>query len=132
MPDLKISQLTDGSPISDSDEFVIARSGSSFKILGSEIHFIFTVISTSSLIYNSNFLEVIKIDASSNNVTVNLPTAVSNSGKSIIAKRMDSSSNTVTINSNSGEKIDDELTKVLTSQYSALHMMSDGANLIIL
>ena len=68
--------------------------------------------------------QTIIIDATSGNVTVDLPTA--GSGKrEFWFKRKDSSANTVTIDGDGSETIDGATTKTLASQYDKLHIHSD-------
>lgn len=72
----------------------------------------------------------VEMDATSNNLTVDLPSA-STSGiknKLLAIKKIDSSSNTVTIDPNSAEKIDGASTLVLTLQNQTAIIMSDGTN----
>lgn len=69
-----------------------------------------------------------ELNATSGNVAVTLPTAVTNTGKVFNFKRMDGSGNTVTINTTSSQTIDGELTKTLVSQYESLTLYSNGTN----
>ncbi len=72
--------------------------------------------------------EVVLCDATSAGFTVDLPTAVGNTGKSYIVKKIDSSGNAVTIDGNAAQTIDGAATKVLSSQYASARIVSDGAN----
>lgn len=65
-------------------------------------------------------------DASSGQITITLPAATS--GKILHIKKTDSSGNNVIIDGNGSETIDDELTKIITAQYTAIAIVSDGSN----
>lgn len=69
-------------------------------------------------------LVVILADATANNITINLPTAVGNTAQ-ITVKKTDSSANTVTIDAAGTEKIDDGLTAVLRNQYESVTLVTD-------
>ena len=66
-------------------------------------------------------------NATSNNITFNLPTAVGNETLMNI-KKTDSSANTVTIDPASTQTIDGGSTAVLTVQYECITLVSDGTN----
>ncbi len=68
------------------------------------------------------------VDTSAGGVTVNLPTAVANSGKSITVKKTTSDANVVTIDGATTETIDGQLTQTLTSYQSSIQMVSNGTN----
>ncbi len=68
----------------------------------------------------------IKVDATSNNVTVELPPAASVFGRQYVIKRIDSSGNTVTLDPDSGETIDGASNYVLAAQYNGAIIFSDG------
>ena len=72
--------------------------------------------------------DVILVDASTNTVTVNLPSAVGLVGHKFTIKKNDSTSNFVTIDASGSQTIDGELTQDLGDQYSSLTMISDNAN----
>ena len=71
---------------------------------------------------------VLLCDASSNSVTVNLPSASDSINTVYYVKKIDSSGNTVTIDGNSNETIDGSLTQVISVQYDSLTVVSDGSN----
>lgn len=62
---------------------------------------------------------------------VNLPAAADNAGRRYYIKKLGTTAN-VTIDANGSETIDDGLTAILTVQYEALTIVSDGANWWIL
>jgi len=67
------------------------------------------------------------IDASSNNVTVTLPSST-NAGRMMVFKRKDSSSNTVTIQRNGSDTIDESTSFQLYYKFETLTLVSDGGN----
>lgn len=62
----------------------------------------------------------------SSNATVNLPTAVGNSGQRLTIKNL--TNNTVTLDGSSTQTIDGALTYVLTGIYEKVTIQSDGSN----
>ncbi len=91
----------------------------------------FVIKSTSTTPYSASINEAIKVDATSGNIVVDLPTAVGLSGKHIFIKKMDASSNTVTLDGNGTETIDNDATYVISSKNESVSIMSDGANWLI-
>ena len=69
---------------------------------------------------------VILANAASNNITVNLPAAASNTDRVFYIKKIDSSGNTVTVDGNLAETIDDSTTYVISTQYDSVKVVSDG------
>lgn len=76
--------------------------------------------------------ELILADASSNAITVTLPSAGSNTGREIWIKKTDTSTNTVTVDGSGSETIDGATTYVLSSQHQSIGIISDGVNWRIL
>lgn len=70
---------------------------------------------------------VLRADASSGAVTVNLPSAAPNLVEYTIIKA-DSSGNTVTIDPSGSQTINGDATKVLSAQWETVTLRSDGAN----
>lgn len=68
------------------------------------------------------------VDTTAGNVTVNLPTAVANSGKTITVKKVSSDGNVVNIDANGTETIDGSLTTTLSSYQSSIQLISNGTN----
>lgn len=68
------------------------------------------------------------VDATSGNVVINLPTAVSNTAKYQI-KKVDSSANTVTVDANGAQTIDGSLTAVISVPNLSITLVSDNANI---
>lgn len=69
---------------------------------------------------------LVKVDASSGNVTIDLLAASSQNGVVYIFKKIDSSGNSVTIDANGSETIDGEGTIVLNLQYAYVTIACDG------
>jgi hypothetical protein len=70
--------------------------------------------------------EVVIADAAAASFTLTLPTAVGNTGKVYWVKKIDATANTVTIDGDGAETIDGAATAVLTTQYEAITVISDG------
>jgi len=71
--------------------------------------------------------QVIFCNATSGNITINLPLAGSVSGIFYHIKKTDSSSNTVIVDAGS-QTIDDGTTATLATQYESIKIVSDGSN----
>ena len=70
--------------------------------------------------------EVVIADAAAASFTLTLPTAVGNTGKVYWIKKIDATANTVTVDGDGGQLIDGAATAVLTTQYEAITVISDG------
>jgi Tfp pilus assembly protein PilV len=66
------------------------------------------------------------IDCTSGTFTVNLFTAVGNTGRILIIKN--SGTGTITVDPNGTQTIDGATTQTLSTQWSRVHIISDGAN----
>lgn len=75
--------------------------------------------------------DVIKADATSGAITMTLPTAVGVK-KAYRIKKIDSTSNAVNIATTSSQTIDGSSSIAITVQNTALLLVSDGANWVIL
>jgi hypothetical protein len=75
---------------------------------------------------------VILADAGTASLTVTLPTAIGNTGLVYRIKRLNSGANTVTIATTAAQTIDGATTQILTTQYTSVDVISDGANWSIL
>lgn len=76
--------------------------------------------------------DVILVDASGGVITVTLPAAAVRSGKQFDIKKIDSSGNAVTVDGDGSETIDGATTKVISSQYDSVTIMSSGTEWFIL
>lgn len=83
-----------------------------------------TTVTTNTILGASDL--VVLCNASSGAITLNLPAASSNSGRTYIVKKIDSSGNRVILDGSSSETIDDSTTYILTSQYDSIQVMCDG------
>jgi hypothetical protein len=72
------------------------------------------------------------VDATSGNLIITLPTAVSASGYAFNIKKIDSSVNTVMLDGNGVEVIDGTLTKIISNQYSSITVQSNGTGWYII
>ena len=77
--------------------------------------------------YTAGVEENLYCDATSNPITVNLPSAVTSNGKTYRIKKTDASANAVTIDANASETIDGATTLALSAQYDAATICCDGA-----
>jgi hypothetical protein len=66
------------------------------------------------------------IDCTTGTFTVNLFTAVGNTGRILIIKN--SGTGTITVDPNGSQTIDGATTQTLSTQWSRVHIISDGAN----
>jgi len=87
-----------------------------------------SVDSTSSSTTLDATNSVVLVDASGGAITITLPTAVGITGKSYHIKKIDVSANNVTIDGSGSETIDGSTTLVISAQYDAPYIVSDGAN----
>jgi hypothetical protein len=74
---------------------------------------------------------IILADTTSNNILINLPTAVGNKAK-ITIKRISAGANTLTIDGNTSETIDGGLTALLATQYETITLISNNTNWFII
>lgn len=75
---------------------------------------------------------MVKADATSGTLTVNLFTASGNLGRRVSVKKMDSSVNSVVIDGAGAEVVDGALTQTLYRQYDALTLYCDGAGWLLI
>jgi len=73
-------------------------------------------------------------NAASNAITITLPTAIGKPGRQYVIKKFDSTSTTyrVTVATTSSQTIDGETTQVITDNYTAITVISNGANWVII
>lgn len=88
-----------------------------------------TALSTKTAAYTLTSTDsVILADATSGAFANTLPTAVGISGRQYTIKRINGGANTVTVGTTSSQTIDGASTKTLGAQWSAVTVVSDGAN----
>jgi hypothetical protein len=75
--------------------------------------------------------DLILVDASSRNVTISVPSAVSNPGKEFDIKKIDSTRNEVIVDAYNLETIDGELTQIIDYQYDCMDIVSTSLNWVI-
>ena len=71
---------------------------------------------------------IYRIDATSGNIVVTLPTAASAADRGWQFKRIDASGNTVTLDPNGSETIDGATTVLLATQYTSVEINSNGTS----
>jgi hypothetical protein len=92
-----------------------------------------TSITTKTTTYTASYLDsTILGDATSASFVVTLPTAVGFAGNIFTIKKIDATVNTVTIATTSSQTIDGTTTKVISAQWTAVTVQSDGANWVII
>lgn len=69
---------------------------------------------------------IVLVDATAGAVTLTLPAVATYVGPGYTIKKIDASANAVTIDGSGAETIDDTTTRILTMQYNAVEVMSDG------
>ena len=104
------------------DEITIASAG------GANLPTVTTLTNTTNTLTVGDISKIIRIDTTSNNVTATLPTAVGNTGYIFWIKRISGGSNTATIDTTSSQTIDGQSTAVLTVEYEAIGLYSNGTN----
>ncbi len=75
---------------------------------------------------------VILCDATAGAFTVTLPTAVGRTGRVFYIKKIDATVNAITLDGDGAETIDGGTTQVISIQYNALKLISDGSEWHIL
>ena len=81
--------------------------------------------------YVASYGQDIEIDCTNGQVEVELPTALSNNGKSINISKVDSSVNKVVVNPYSTETINGNTTKEILYQWTSYSFKSNGSNITI-
>lgn len=110
---------------------VVAGKGIYFFATGETLTFnaglrdVETITAASDTLDSDN--DVVFADTSSNNITLNLPAAADNGGLELVVKKT-SAANTLTIVPSGAETIDGQSSIEITTQYTALCLVSDGSN----
>jgi hypothetical protein len=86
-----------------------------------------TTISSTVTITETSGDNIYKVDCTSGNITITLPTAVSNTAKYTFEK-IDSSANTLTVDADGTETINGVTTKVIGVRYKSFTIVSDNSN----
>jgi hypothetical protein len=90
------------------------------------VKFPVTTVSTNTTLNNTHFL--VLVDASSANVTITLPSALSNAGRMYVIMKIDGSGNFVTISPFGGQTINGAPFIAFNTQWQKYTVMSDGFN----
>jgi hypothetical protein len=72
--------------------------------------------------------ELIRVDTTSGNVTINLPAIATSDGRELNIKRVSGGNNIVTIDANSTETIDGNTTLVIYAKYMGYTLRADAAS----
>lgn len=80
----------------------------------------------------ANVNDVVVCDTTAGGFTVNLVTAVGNTGKTLTVKKKSADANNVTVDANGAQTIDGALTVVFNIQWTSITFQSDGANWIVI
>ncbi|MEY3459772.1 MAG: hypothetical protein RL215_2929 [Planctomycetota bacterium] len=76
--------------------------------------------------------DIVLCNASGGAFTVTLPSAVGNTGRQFVVKRLNSGSNAVTVAAAGGQTIDGAATVTLSSQYQVITLVSDGSGWMLI
>ena len=90
-----------------------------------------TVVTNGTSPYSANIKELVPVDVSGGNVTINLPSAASLGGQTIYVKLVSTatpSTNECTVDPNGAETIDGVSTVTLDTDYEWIGLASDGTN----
>lgn len=90
-----------------------------------------TTVTNGTSPYTTASGELVPVDVSGGNVTIDLPTAVGLDGETIYVKLVTTATpttNQCTVDPNGAETIDDAATFVLDTDYEWIGLASDGAN----
>jgi hypothetical protein len=85
-------------------------------------------VTTKTAPYTAAAGDMVLVDTTGGGVTITLPTAASNSKKSIRVKKISSDVNTVTVARSSADSIDGSTSQTFTSQYTDLEVTSDSVS----
>lgn len=117
------------SPSTNPNKYVVV-STQAYTDTKKSIETIASITSADSPYTVPNWQYLIKADATSGAITVNLPTSVSNDAKKIMIIKTDSSVNSITIDPFGLETLNGLPTDTLTSQWDKGQYYSDGTNIL--
>lgn len=129
-----IGRLEKKTSVLSEDELVIFRNDKIFRLDSSEISnapaIISEVTTSGSLDEDAN---IVLADATSAPITINLPTALSATGRVVYFKKINSTVNDVTIDASGSETIDESETQTLTgSLFPSITIVSNGSEWFII
>ena len=78
--------------------------------------------------YSAAVGEDVLVTCSSANITITLPAASGNSGKTILVSKRDATAYDVIVDGNGSETINSDLTHVISTQYDSFEYCCDGSN----
>ena len=125
----ELYRLNSGSDGTSTAHWTIIETSSSEINTKRSLETIVTITSADSPYTVPSWEYLVKADASSGVITVNLPTAVGNGSKKISIIKIDSSGNAITVNGNSPETINGG-SDSLPSQWDSGQYYSDGTNVL--
>lgn len=94
-------------------------------------HFVLTQTAVQTGTYGAGIRELVRVSVTGGNRTVNLPTAIGNSNRSIMVKLVTTAiptTNQCTITPFGGQTIDGAASYILDTDYEWVELRSDGAN----
>lgn len=132
----EIGRFDEISVLTDTDILMILRSGTLLRISTQDAGLLFrNDVNIRDISSNHNALatdEIIIVDASSGNVTINLLPLSTLDKKIYTVKRIDNSGNTVTINPDGLETIDDQLTNQVVGQFTSITFVTGTTQWLII
>jgi len=116
--------------LNDYNDFIKMHcDGSNFLVIASQIRGTVLAVSSTTPITLDDNTKFVEADAAGGSFDINLPSAAAvGRGYRLAAKKIDSSTNTISINADGAELIDGIGSLVLSSQYFAATLVSNGAN----
>lgn len=114
---------------SDGVEIAVSGGAGSTGGGGASAYIVYSPTTTMTLTEASGEV-VVLANATSAGITVNLPTAISNTAK-IDIKKIDSSVNTVIIDPSGSQTVDGSATKTIEFQNTSVSLVSNGSNWFI-
>lgn len=131
MADSKISDLPSVTTPTTADLFAVVQSGTTSQMTRGNLAK--KVVEATAKTANYTLLvsdEYIPVDSTSGNITISVPTAIGNTGKTWIIKKT-VAANHVDIDPDGSETIDGAAFRRLINKDSMVAIMSDGTNIVI-
>ena len=130
----RVSVHPSGGDLYEGREWVLTTTNRKYRYNGTDVVLMAEesdVIRTFSTATAANFSaitgsSIIYCDTTSNDVTIDLPTAATSAGLKYVIKRISGTTNNVIIDANGSELIDGESTIVMYDQYDSLTVHCDG------
>lgn len=132
----EIGRFDEVSVLTDTDILMILRAGTLLRIATQDAGLLFrNDINITDIDSNHNASatdEIIIVDASGGNVTINLLPLATLGKKIYTVKRIDNSGNTVTIDPDGDETIDDQLTNQVVGQFTSIQIVTGTTQWLII